>query len=92
MMWMNLDTLPPEIHQYVAFIGDGAQDWSQPDSIMFEEVDFQAGPHDDTDELVVLAKLEIAKLYDVELEILGIADQSSGEWMYLSNHGKLLKR
>jgi hypothetical protein len=93
-MWMNLHSLPANQHQYVAFVGDRDQDWTNPDATTHDEVDFVAGSHDDSDELVVLAKLAAAPLYDVDgtQEILGIADQSSGEWMYLSEHGKLLKR
>lgn len=92
-VWMNLDSLPAGQHQYVAFVGDTDQDWNRPDGTTHDEVDFVAGSHADESALLELARQAATPLYDLggKQEILGIADQSSGEWMYLSEHGKLLK-
>lgn len=94
-MWMNLDTLPADTHQYVAFVGDRDQNWSNLDEVVYDEIDFQAGAHASSLALINAAMLhEDAASYDLTgtQEILGIADQSSGEWVFVSEHGRLLRK
>lgn len=93
-MWMNLDALPKGMHQYTAFVGPRDQNWADKESVWFDEVDLRAaanaGELDLTD---AFARSEEGQSYDLaeRYEILGIADQSSGEWAYVSEHGALLR-
>lgn len=94
-VWMNLDALPAGTHQYIAFVGPRDQDWSDVDEVWYDEVDLRAGANaGELDLTDAFARSEEGQSYDLaeRYEILGIADQSTGEWVYLSEHGRLLRR
>lgn len=90
-MFMNLDTLPADQHMYTAFVADPDQNWGDPDSVCYDEIDFVSGSNDSTTLLRAKAETEAKDLYTGQ-EIIAIADQSVGGWVWVNEHGKALKR